>query len=366
LGLSGRVPRRVEAATKAGLLELIDGAVEAGWTTRRACGVLEVGEVRTHRWYARRARGKLADARPGGSPMHGILPEEAAQILALFDEWGEVDRSHRKLAHRGSYLGRIWVSPSTVRRVLFLADKHFRPLPRPGKSKRRPFPQWAEYTPNSIWIFDTTHFTRAGMAVLIIEDLVSRKWITHLVSSEETSTQVELAFTAALQAEGLLEAVDARHDHGPAAGLVDLGTDDETRPILLAISDNGPQMTSGSTREFMALCAIAQHFGRPGTPTDQAWIESLNGHLKGEYPHLLAIDDPATLRAELTVVRAQYNGVRLHAGIGYVTPDDEHEGRGEAIRKAREAGLEQARLRRLARHRAKRDDTTSQGPADAV
>ena len=43
-------------------------------------------------------------------------------------------------------------------------------------------------------------------------------------------------------------------------------SDDEHRPILLAVSDNGPQMTSGSTREFMALCAIAQHFGRPGTP----------------------------------------------------------------------------------------------------
>jgi putative transposase len=37
LGLSGRVPRRVGAATKAGLLDLIDQAVDAGWTTRRAC-----------------------------------------------------------------------------------------------------------------------------------------------------------------------------------------------------------------------------------------------------------------------------------------------------------------------------------------
>jgi len=312
LGLSGRVPRRVDAATKSGLLDLIDDAVEAGWTTRRACTVLELGEVRTHRWYARRARGKLADGRPGGGPLHGILPEEAEQILALFDEWGDVDRSHRKLAHRGSYLSRVWVSPSTVRRVLYLADKHFRPLPRPGKSKRRPFPEWAEYTPNSTWIFDTTHFTRAGMAVLIIEDLVSRKWITEVVSVEETSTQVELGFTAALELEGLLEAVDARHD----AGRVDLGDDDDgARPILLAVSDNGAQMTSGSTREFMALCAIAQHFGRPGTPTDQAWIESLNGHLKAEYPHLLAIEDPATLRAELAVVREHYNTIRLSLGL---------------------------------------------------
>jgi putative transposase len=362
LGLSGPVPRRVNAATKAGLLDLLDDAVEQGWTLRRAARTLALGEVRAHRWLARRALGSLVDRLPGGAPVHGILPGEAAEIVALFDEWGELDRSHRKLAHRGSYLERVWVSPSTVRRVLSEADKHFRPLPRPGRSAKRPFPEWAEYTPNSIWIYDTTHFTRAGMAVLIIEDLVSRKWLSHIVSVEETSTQVELAFTAALQAEGLLEAVDARHDDGR----VDLTVDDERRPILLAVSDNGPQMTSRSTREFLALCAIAQHFGRPGTPTDQAWIESLNGHLKSEYPHLLAIRDPATLRAELAVVRQQYNTVRLHAGIGYVTPDDEHTGRGEAIRKAREAGLEAARLNRLARHRAERDDRTNQGPADAV
>jgi putative transposase len=198
------------------------------------------------------------------------------------------------------------------------------------------------------------------MAVLIIEDLVSRKWITEIVSVEETSTQVELAFTAALDAEGLLDAVDARHDDGR----VNLATDHESRPILLAVSDNGPQMTSGSTREFMALCAIAQHFGRPGTPTDQAWIESLNGHVKIDYPHLLAIRDPATLRAELAVTRAHYNGVRLHQGIGYVTPDDEHEGRGDAIRKARQAGLEQARLHRLATHRQERHTQPTQDPDD--
>lgn len=199
------------------------------------------------------------------------------------------------------------------------------------------------------------------MAVLIIEDLVSRKWLTEIVSSEETSTQVELAFTAALEAEGLFQAVDARHAED---GRVNIGVDDHARPVLLAVSDNGPQMTSGSTREFLALCAVAQHFGRPGTPTDQAWIETLNGHIKIENPHLLAIRDPATLRAELKIIRAHYNGVRLHQGIGYVTPDDEHEGRGEAIRKARQAGLEQARQRRLAWHRQDRHDQHTKDPDD--
>jgi putative transposase len=358
LGLSGRVPRRVDQATKTELLDLLDHALERGWSLRQGCVQLGLVERRAHRWIDRRERGLLADKAPGGSPAHGLRPDEAKEILALFDEWGETDRSHRKLAHRGSYTGRVWVSPSSVRRVLFLADKHFRPLPKPGRSKRRPFPDWVEYKPNRIWIFDTTHFTRAGMAVLIIADLVSRKWLTHIVSAEETSTQVELAFTDALAGEGLLDAVDARHDDGR----VDIGVDDEHRPILLAVSDNGPQMTSGSTREFMALCSIAQHFGRPGTPTDQAWIETLNGHLKAEYPHLLVIRDPATLRAELAVVREHYNSVRLHQGIGYVTPNDEHEGRGEAIRKARQAGLEQARLHRLAWHRRHRQTAPSEDP----
>ncbi len=40
-------------------------------------------------------------------------------------------------------------------------------------------------------------------------------------------------------------------------------------PILLAVSDSGSQMIAGNTRAFMAMVAIAQHFGRPWTPTDQ-------------------------------------------------------------------------------------------------
>src|SRR6266508_5713985 len=163
---------------------------------------------------------------------------------------------------------------------------------------------------------------------------------------------------------GTSAAVETRATDGPGAGLVDIDVDDEHRPIPLAVSDNGPQMTSGSTREFMALCAIAQHFGRPGTPTDQAWIESLNGHIKIDYPHLLAIRDPPPLRAELDIARAHYNGVRLHQGVDYVTPNDEHQGRAEAIRKARQAGLEQARQHRLAWHRQHRYDQLTEDPDD--
>jgi len=79
-------------------------------------------------------------------------------------------------------------------------------------------------------------------------------------------------------------------------------------------------MRSVPTREFLAGVAIAQQFGRPHTPQDQAWIETLFGHVKGEWPHLEKIRDPGDLDAELNSVRAEYITIRLHASIGYVTP----------------------------------------------
>lgn len=54
--------------------------------------------------------------------------------------------------------------------------------------------------------------SRARVAAVAIIDTVSRKWITTVVSADEYSVQVEVAFTAALDAEGVgvWEAADAR------------------------------------------------------------------------------------------------------------------------------------------------------------
>lgn len=338
------------------MLELIDAAVAAGWKFKRACQVLDIGVGRVRRWRRRRTAGRdLADARPVGQPVHGLLDWEHQAILEIFDEFGDIDGSHRKLAHRGSYERRVWVSESTVYRIL---AAHGRVLPareQPAPTKKRPWPDWVDLRPRQIWGYDVTHFTRAGRAVVAIIDLVSRKWIDHLVTVEETSTEVAAVFTRALDRERLLVAGLAI----TADGTVPIAVDDARRPILLAVSDNGPQMTSGSTREFMAMHAIAVHFGRPGTPTDQAPIESFFGHVKTEWPHLTIINDPGELDTELERVRVEFNTVRLHAGIGYVTPDDEHEGRGPGIRRARRNGMRWARRRRIAYHRKHNNDPPS-------
>ena len=119
----------------------------------------------------------------------------------------------------------------------------------------------------------------------------------------------------------------------------------------MAWSDNGSEMTAIDTRQCMALMTIAQHHGRPGTPTDQAHVESFFSPLKGDRPHLTELRDPQSLDSELARIRREYNTVPLHAGIGYVTPDDEHHGRGPQIRRARIAGMGRAQVERIKQNR---------------
>ena len=342
---------------KAGLLELIEAAQQAGWSAWRAAGLLGLDVDRVRRWRERATLGQLEDARPGAA-MHAILPAERAAICELFEAWSGVDRSHRKLAHRGSRLGLVHVSESTMWRVLAAESLVLPGKPAREPRPRAPWPDWVIWKPNTIWCYDFTHFTLARRVAIAIIDVVSRYWLATVVSAEETSTQVEVAFLAALAEAGLDDLLDAHLLAELRSGQRALDDiDDEQVPVLLAMSDNGPQMRSHTTREFMAACAIMRRFGRPSTPSDQAWIESLFSHVKGEWPHLERIRDPGELDAELDRRRHEYNTVRLHAGIGYVTPDDEHHGRGDAYRQARRDGLAAARETRLAyrQHRQEQD-----------
>jgi putative transposase len=196
----------------------------------------------------------------------------------------------------------VHVSGSTVRRVLGEEGLVIEGAPPREPVPRSPWPDWLTWKPNSIWAYDFTHWTRARRASIAILDVVSRKWLATLTSPEETSVEVEVAFTAALDAEHLLELADERATTALREAIAS-GEKDQVHglagggqvPLLLAISENGPQMRSVSTREFMAGVAIAQQFGRPHTPQDQAWIETLFGHVKGEWPHLEKIRDPGEL-----------------------------------------------------------------------
>jgi len=245
----------VSAETKLELLGLIDSAVGDGWSHARACRVLELVDERAHRWRARlRETGTLEDRGPGGGAVHGLLEWEEQAILDLIETWGWVDRSHRKLAHRGSYTGTVFVSPSTVLRVALKNRVQLPGEPFRARPPKPPFPE-ISWEKNRIWIWDASHFTRCKRVAYAIVDVVTRYWIGYLLSSEQTHTQAQLLFASALEDQGLL---------GPD-GLPPRG-EDEDGPILVAWSDNGAEMTAIDTpRQSAADLPSRQHAYRRRT-----------------------------------------------------------------------------------------------------
>lgn len=130
---------------------------------RSACSWLGVSHTRVLAWQARAAAGEsLEDAASGpaaGEAVHALLDWEHEAIVALTRRWEQVDLTHRKLAHRGSRLGEVYVSESSVLRVLEQSGMRLPGLPRPAPRAKRPFPDWAELTTGVIYCYDFTHFS---------------------------------------------------------------------------------------------------------------------------------------------------------------------------------------------------------------
>ena len=71
------VSARVDAATKQGLLDLVDYAAGQGWPLSKTCAVLGLSNRRHRYWRRRQDSGNnLDDGRPGASP-GALMPSEA-------------------------------------------------------------------------------------------------------------------------------------------------------------------------------------------------------------------------------------------------------------------------------------------------
>ena len=108
------VPARVDAATKQGLLDLVDYAAGQGWPVSKTCEGLGLSQRRQRRWRRRQDSGKnLDDGQPGAS-INALMPSEVEAIVEAFETFADKDFSHRRLAHRGSY-GRAACGPRPPR-----------------------------------------------------------------------------------------------------------------------------------------------------------------------------------------------------------------------------------------------------------
>jgi transposase InsO family protein len=124
------------------------------------------------------------------------------------------------------------------------------------------------------------------------------------------------------------------------------------------ISDNGPQFIAKDFKHFVRLCGMKHVRTSPYYPQSNGKIERFHRTIKSQCIRPLtplSLDD-AKRGVEKFVT--EYNTVRLHSAVGYVTPQAMLEGRQQAIFDERDRKLEQARQRRAEARAADRMNAT--------
>jgi transposase InsO family protein len=260
---------------------------------------------------------------PSSSPANKLTNEERNQVIQYATSKEFMDKTPWQivptLADRGLYIA----SEATFYRIL----KEEKMLAHRGKSKPRtntpPAPLIA-VKPNQVWSWDITYVKSSIKGkfyyLYMIMDIYSRKIVGWSVHESEC-----MEFSADLISETcLLEKILENQ--------------------LSLHADNGGPMKGATMLATLQKLKVVSSFSRPSVSDDNPYSEALFKTLKycPEYP-----SNPfESLEAvEIWVQKFVdwYNGVHLHSGIKFVTPNDRHSGKDKEILKARELVYEKAR-----------------------
>jgi putative transposase len=86
------------------------------------------------------------------------------------------------------------------------------------------------------------------------------------------------------------------------------------------ISDNGTELTSNAIISWTAETNVGWHYIDPGKPVQNPFIESFNGRLRDEFLNETLFTSLMHARLALEEWRRDYNTVRPHSRIGWLTP----------------------------------------------
>ncbi len=86
------------------------------------------------------------------------------------------------------------------------------------------------------------------------------------------------------------------------------------------VSDNGTELTSNAILEWADQRKIGWHYIAPGKPQQNGFSESFNGKLRDELLNETLFSSLAGARAKLEAWRRDFNEVRPHSSLAYLTP----------------------------------------------
>jgi len=194
--------------------------------------------------------------------------------------------------------------------------------------------QFTAEEPDRAWVTDITYiYTAEGFLYLAaIMDLYSRKIIGWSMSDTMTTELVEAALEMAIRSRlGDRGQGDSSPDvsapvvSGTNAAAMTGGALNEAAALagLVHHSDRGVQYTSGRYRRVLKLHGIEASMSRRGNCYDNAAMESFWGKLKCKALYHENFATQAQAKAAVfRYIETFYNRKRIHASLGYVSPEE--------------------------------------------
>lgn len=152
--------------------------------------------------------------------------------------------------------------------------------------------------PNQTWTMDFLHDALASgrkLRTLSIEDAYTREMLAIEVDTSLPALRVVRVLERLRLARGLPERI---------------------------VIDNGTEFTSKALDQWAYRNKVALHFITPGRPMENGYIESFHGKFREECLNqhwFLTLEDA---RQTIEAWRIDYNQVRPHSSLGYLTPEE--------------------------------------------
>jgi len=293
---------------------ILDAIAEAqcnGARLAAACRVVGISVRTVERWRDRPG-GDDRRAGPHHRAANALTPLEEARVLAVMTSPRYGGLSPKQLVPQLADEGLYLASESTMYR---LQRRHG--LRRGKRQVERTHVTRSSTVhratgPNQVWSWDITWLPTVVrgryLYLYLVMDVWSRRIVGWTIAERESADE----------GAALIQRTCRDGDVDPRG--------------LVLHSDNGKPMRGATMVSTLQWLGIVPSFSRPHVSDDNPYSEALFRTLKytPAYPHLPFVDAGAAQRWVERFV-AWYNGEHRHSAIRYVTPDERHFGREQAV-----------------------------------
>lgn len=277
----------------------MEGHKEAHISVRRLAVVLEVPVSTVGRW--------IKAPCPGVSRQAHVAPKDedlAAKIKLLC-----LVPRYRTFGHRRirALLKREYGLTVNRKRVSRIMCKMGLTQPKIRHKEARPkrVEKMRPTRPDEAWQIDMTSFRLSDLTPLflvVVIDCFTRQVVGWTLDRRCRASEWVAAARMALEARGLV-------------------TKEASKGLTLR-SDNGCQPCSKDFRAFLSHMAVTAQYTGYNAPDDNAYVERVIRTIKEEEIWSNAYETLSEAWAALSDYFLYYNGSRIHASLGYRTPDE--------------------------------------------